>query len=399
MKTARLQGRRNRPHFRVVALMAVMALVIAACGNGDDAPVDTADDAPADTADDVEEVEEEAAPFYAENDLELYVATGPGGGAGAIGEFMAPWMSRCIEGNPTVTVTYASSGGGGIAGANAFAASRNRGDGTRIMQTTLSSVTNAIFGGDEIQYDFADFVAVAAYPVSGVIYASPDTGVETIEDVPNATEQLIKGGNSPPASDIQYILALEALDLRQYVDEVWGYPGTGDHQLAFTQGETNIDGTTTTLWNNSPFLVDEGLANLILALGFPGEGTGGYDRDPANPDAPTVPEAYEMLYGEEISGEAWEAFRTVHGQIAVATSHVFHKDAPQAAIDAVRDGIEACTQLPEFQEAAEEVLGGYETYAGDRVEIVNEIRRSADPEVIAWTRNFLSQAYPDEYSG
>ena len=379
---------------RTVALAAAVALIVAACG---DDTASTPAPAPA-PAPEAEAPEAPAEPWFATRDLELYVATGPGGGAGVIAQFMAPWMAKCIEGNPTVTVTYAPSGGGGIEGANNYAASRNR-TGTRLLQTTLSSVTNTFFGGPEIRYDLADFVAVAAYPVSGVVYASPSTGIETIEDMLGTTAELIKGGNTPPASDIQYILALEALGLLDNVNEVWGYRGTGDHQLAFVQGETNIDGTTTTLWNNSPFLVEDGLANLLLALGFPGEGVGGYERDTANSDAPTVPEAYELLYGREISGEAWEAFRTIHGQVAVATSHVFHKDDPQEAVDAVRDGIAACVERADWQEAAAAVLGGYQPYTGDRVEIVNEIRRSTDPEVVAWARAFLAEKYPDNYAG
>lgn len=386
--------RMRKSNVRAAALAAALALTIAACGGSDGAApapaptTPTTPDAPAAPAE----------PWFASRDLELYVATGPGGGAGVIAEFMAPWMSQCIEGNPTVTVTYAPSGGGGIEGANNYAASRNR-TGTRLLQTTLSSVTNTFFGGPEIRYDLADFVAVAAYPVSGVVYVSPTTGIETIEDMVNPTVELIKAGNTPPASDIQYILGLEALGLLDNVREVWGYPGTGDHQLAFVQGESNVDGTTTTLWNNSPFLVEDGLANLVLALGFPGDGPGGYERDPANPDAPTVPEAYELLYGREISGPAWDAFRTIHGQVAVATSHVFHKDDPQEAVDAVRDGIAACVELPEWQEAAASVLGGYQPYVGDRVEIVNEIRRSTDPATVAWARAFLAQKYPDRYAG
>lgn len=386
--------RMRKSNARAAALAAALALTIAACGGSDDAaPAPTTPTTP-----DADAPATPAEPWFATRDLEVYVATGPGGGAGVIAEFMAPWMAQCIEGNPTVTVTYAPSGGGGIEGANNYAASRNR-TGTRLLQTTLSSVTNTFFGGPEIRYDLADFVAVAAYPVSGVVYVSPTTGIESIEDMVDPSVELIKAGNTPPASDIQYILGLEALGLLDNVREVWGYPGTGDHQLAFVQGESNVDGTTTTLWNNSPFLVEDGLANLILALGFPGDGPGGYERDPANADAPTVPEAYELLYGEEISGDAWEAFRTIHGQVAVATSHVFHKDDPQEAVDAVRDGIAACVELPEWQEAAASVLGGYQPYVGDRVEIVNEIRRSTDPQVVAWARAFLAEKYPDRYAG
>ena len=406
MSHSRALRRSSRP----VALCAAVALVVVACGGDEPAeePAEEPTEEPAEepmeepaeepAAEEESSAEGEAAAeeaFYEGVDIRYMVPTSPGGGADAIAQFLNPYWTEHLPGNPSVTVDY-QPGAGGIAGANEFAL-RAETDGSAVMQGTLSSATAFLLGEEEVEYNMGDWNPIIAFSTSGVIYASPDTGIESVADVVDYEgDDLFIGGRAPTASDIMHILAMEVLGFRDNVDHIWGYGGTGEQLLAFEQGETNMDGTTDNAWlENGQRLQEEGLAVPILAYGTPND-EGGFDRHPQI-DAPTVDEAYRDIHGEEPSGPAWEAFQTVMDVMQVATVVVLPEGAPEEARQAWRQAVDEMVNETDFVEQFTANLNPNEPiHQEERLEASREALGSIDPEVQSWIRDFLEENYPEQ---
>jgi hypothetical protein len=193
------------------------------------------------------------------------------------------------------------------------------------------------------------------------------------------------------------VLALEVLGVREDIQEIWGYGGTGDHVLAFQQGETNIDATTNVVWNNNRFMEEDGDAIPIVAYGFL-QDDGTFERDPLLPDTPTVDEAHEMLYGEPPSGEAWEAFQSVMAVIHVAHSMTMHPDAPPEAVATLRAGLaDAIENSDDYLDQWAETNPAPPMYQPDELEQAQEAVQSVDDDFVAWIQDWLQTEYPDEF--
>lgn len=337
---------------------------------------------------------EEGDPFYAGESIRYIVPTAPGGGADAIAQFLNPYWREHIPGNPSVDIDYVP-GAGGIAGANEFVL-RVDADGLTVMQSTLSTSTAFLLGEEEVQYNMGDWNPVIAFPTSGVIYGSTDLGVESVTELLDYDGELVVGGRSPTASDIMHVLALEVLGLRDKVNHVWGYEGTGEQILAFEQGETNLDATTDTAWiNNAVQFVDAGLALPLVSYGLP-DGQGGFDRNPAI-DAPTVDEAYEAMHGSPPSGPAWDAFVTVMDVMSVATVVVLPEGSPEEARAAFRQAVDEMVAETDFIEEATQTLNPNEPiYEEAALESARQGLTAIDEQMQSWIRQFLEDNYPNQ---
>src|SRR3546814_19301806 len=72
---------------------------------------------------------------------------------------------------------------------------------------------------------------------------SPDTGVKNIKDLVSTDAELVFGGISATGLDLLGLLTFEILGIA--TKAVLGYEGKGPVQIAFPQGESNIDYQTT----------------------------------------------------------------------------------------------------------------------------------------------------------
>lgn len=382
---------------RAAAVVASLALVVAACGGGDDAPAAPAP-APAPTTPESADDEECAVDpdFYAGETITILVPASPGGGADNTAQFHAPLLTEFVPGNPTVRVEHDTAGGGIGAGNRYF--NQMDPDGYTIFLSAFTTTIPWLVGESLVDYDVAQLTQLAAFPFSGMIMAREETGIETVMDLPDAAPDLIKGGVSPISTDIMGVLALEVLGVRdQLGNEIWGYGGTGDHIVAFEAGETNLDATTNSVWNARGVpLAEAGLAVPIIAYGFL-QSDGTFARDVLLPEIPTVDEAYEMLYGEAPSGEAWEAFKAVMSVIHVAHGMTMHPDAPCEAAATLREGIRIMVEETDYVNdwlarnprapfyTAEELDGAQQA-----------VLDAVTPEFTAFMADFLAANYPDE---
>lgn len=393
-------SQRGRRRLWLLALALCAALVIAACGEQElDEEPDTgeAEEAEAEgpEAEEDEEAEAEADPTYYEGEqITILVPAAPGGGADATAQFNAPYLQEHIAGNPGIIIEH-DTAAGGIAAGNRYARQIEP-DGYTIFLSAFTTTIPWLVGEAEVDYDVASFTQIAAFPYTGVLYVDPEVGIESVEDLPEYADQLVKGGVSPTSTDIMGVLALEVLGVREDIQEIWGYGGTGDHILAFQQGETNFDATTNVVWNNNRFMEEEGDALPLVAYGFLQE-DGTFERDPLLPDTPTLDEAHEMIYGEPPSGEAWEAFKDVMAVIHTAHSMVVHGDTPPEAVAALRAAFADAIENTDYLEGWAEANPAPPMHTDDELDEAQAQIQEVDAGFVEWVQEFLETEYPDEF--
>ncbi|WP_099156985.1 Bug family tripartite tricarboxylate transporter substrate binding protein [Virgibacillus ndiopensis] len=329
-------------------------------------------------------------PFYEEKSIELVVPFGTGGGTDTFARFVAPFLNESVEGNPSIQ-TVNVPGGGSINGANEFVFSREH-NGQFALVTSASTHVPYFLGDPAVKYDLKEMKPVLGLPTGGVVYVNPETGIESPKDIQNPKQDLVYAGISATGLDLVTLLAFEVLEMD--VEAVLGYDGRGPSRVAFESGESNIDYQTSTafLTNVQP-LVEEGKANPLFAFGQLDE-NGEVIRDPAFPDLPSLKEFYVEAYGEEPSGEAWEAYKAFLGSSFTVQKVIWlHSDAPKEAVTALTDGAEKIIDSSEFMEKGEEVLGGYTPYVGDQLNKVVSNMLDTDEEVLNWVKDYLEKEY------
>jgi len=92
-------------------------------------------------------------------------------------------------------------------------------------------------------------------------------------------------------------------------------------------------------------------------------------RDPVFPDLPHFGEVYEGVFGQAPSGPALDSYisLTLAGYTLQKVMWL-HKNAPDQAVQELRDGFENMTNDPVFQERALEILGDYDIIVGTDVD-------------------------------
>lgn len=339
---------------------------------------------------DGESEEKSAEEFYDEEDIEFVVPFGTGGGTDVFARYMSPFLSENLEGSPDIQ-TVNITGGGSINGANEYVNMRDP-DGQSILHTSASTHVPFFLDDPNVQYDLNELKPVAGLPTGGVVYVNPETGIEGPNDIQDADQELIYAGISATGLDIVTLLAYEVLDMD--VQSILGYDGRGPARVAFESGESNIDYQTTSAYlNDVQYLVDEGSAVPLFSLGQL-DSNGEVVRDPAFEDMPSLKEFYEEAYGEEPSGEAWEAYKSFLGSsFTVQKVMWIHSDAPEASYEALTNATQQISEDEEFVENGGEILGGYELYYGKELESLVNNMLDTDPEIIDWTKDWLQENY------
>lgn len=373
--------RHNLPLTRRLTLGLTMALAMTACAQ-DDAGSSGGGSG------------EVSADFYDGETLTILVPAAPGGGADGTAQFNRPYLSEYVAGNPSINVEY-DTAAGGIAGGNAYF-NEMPPDGYTMFLSAFTTTMPWVVGEEAVQYDPSELTQIAAFPYTGILYVDPDTGIESVEDLPEHASDLIKAGTSPISTDLMFVLALEVLGVREDIEEIWGYEGTGDTILAFQQGESNFDGTTGVVWNQNKHMAEEGDALPLVAFGYL-QPDGTFKRDPLLPNTPTLDEAYEMIHGKPPSGPAWEAFKHVMSIIHSAHSLTMHPDAPADAVETLRSGFADAVENSDYVEKWKELSPVPPIY--DPEELDEAQRSQQIPEdSLAWIRDFLRENYPDEFT-
>lgn len=294
--------------------------------------------------------------------IELLIPFSPGGGSDTWARFLAPFMTEHLPGNPSVQVVN-EPGGGSTQGANLFTA-RAQPDGLTVLGTSGSTQFPYLLGDPRVRYEYADWNVVMATPTGGVVYTTPNTGVESTEEIGELEgQELIYASQGATSLDLVPLLGFENMGLD--VRHVFGFQGRGDGRLAFERGEVNIDYQTSSAYlQNVLPLVEEGSAVPLFSWGALDD-EGNIIRDPTFPDLPSYVEAYEMLNGEPPSGEDFEAYKAFFVAGFPAQKMAFLPEGTdQEIIDVYQQAFVDIQNDPDFQEQKGPVIGDYQLATG-----------------------------------
>jgi hypothetical protein len=117
-------------------------------------------------------------------------------------------------------------------------------------------------------------------------------------------------------------------------------------------------------------------------------------RDPALPDLPTMPEAYEELTGKAAEGIGWDVYRAITtAQTNLLRNYWIHSSAPDEAKAALHEAVAKVVEDEEFLEQAAALLGEEPlAQLGEEADASVAAVRGLSPEQVAWVEEFIAEA-------
>jgi tripartite-type tricarboxylate transporter receptor subunit TctC len=328
--------------------------------------------------------------YFAGQTIEWIVPFKEGGGADTWARFNAPFFSKFLPGRPVVIINNIP-GGGSIKGANLFT-ERATPDGLMLMGTSGSTQFPYLLDDPRVRYDYQDFKVVMAYPNGGVVYCSPELGIQNASELAKIQERPLKYGSQGPTSlDLVPLLSFDLLGLD--VKAIFGFRGRGAGRLAFERGEVLIDYQTSSAYlKNVVPLVEAGSAIPLFSFGALDE-NGELIRDPSFPDLPHFGEVYEMLgkTREGIEWRSWFAFMSAgFGGMKLL---LVPKETPDVLIEQYQKAITDMKQDPQYLETKEAALGLYEQLVGAKAKKIFELATNVGQEEKDWVKEWLRRTY------
>jgi tripartite-type tricarboxylate transporter receptor subunit TctC len=313
-----------------------------------------------------------------------------GGGSDVWARLYAPFLQKYLPGNPIVAIKNMP-GGGSIIGGNYFHI-RVKPNGLTVFGSSGSTSFPYLLENPKVKYDFAKYQIVFATPVGGVCYINPDLGVKSVKDLKGFKQPLAYASQGATSLDIIPLLAFDMLGLN--VKAVFGYKGRGPGRVAFEQGEVNIDYQTTPAYiKNVRPLIQQGKAIPLMSWGAMDE-NGNIVRDPVEPDIPSMPEAYEMLYGKKPSGPAFNAWKAFFiAGFGMQKAMWLPEKTSKDIVATYRDAAAKVIADPEFQAVVKKSLGGYTQLAGKDAEAAFKQVLSVPKKDRDWLINWIETKY------
>ena len=141
-------------------------------------------------------------------------------------------------------------------------------------------------------------------------------------------------------------------------------------------------------------MIDEGKAVPLFSQGFI-DGKGKLVADPSVPDLPTVADVYRSLNnGADPEGPAWSAYMAMTGAtVSLGRVLMVHEEAPDAAVEALEQGIASMLADPVFLKEIDASLNGYAPYAGEELEAAINATKAMSEDDKTWLQDFLARAY------
>jgi tripartite-type tricarboxylate transporter receptor subunit TctC len=222
-------------------------------------------------------------PFYKDKTIRIVVGFTSGGLYDQYARLLARHMGKYIPGNPNIIVQNMP-GAGSLTSTN-YVYSVAKPDGLTLGMPGSGIYLDQLLGRKEAGFDVAKFAWIGSIDQRDlVLYMKADTPWKSIEDVMNAKEQPKCGATG--TSDLTSILTSimdETLGVK--FQEVRGYPGGVEIDLALEKGEIHCRGTgITTHFAREPYFTwhKTGFDRHVIQTGA--------KKDPRIPDAPTLAE-------------------------------------------------------------------------------------------------------------
>jgi tripartite-type tricarboxylate transporter receptor subunit TctC len=226
------------------------------------------------------------APFYKDKTIRIIVGFTSGGLYDQYARLLARHMGRYISGNPNIIVQNMP-GAGSLTSTN-YVYGVAKPDGLTLGMPGSGIYLDQLLGRKEVMFDVRKLNWLASVDQRELmLYMRADAPWKTIEDVMHSKEPPKCGATG--TSDLTSIVAniLEET-LGAKFQEVRGYPGGVEIDLAIEKGEINCRGTgTTTHFAREPYHTwhKSGFDRHLIQTGA--------KKDPRVGDAPTLPEVMD----------------------------------------------------------------------------------------------------------
>ena len=228
-------------------------------------------------------VQAQQTPFYKDKTIRIIVGFTSGGLYDQYARLLARHMGKYIPGNPNIIVQNMP-GAGSLTSTN-FVYSVAKPDGLTLGMPGSGIYLDQLLGRKEASFDVAKLAWIGSIDQRDlVLYMKADAPWKSIEDVMNAKEQPKCGATG--TSDLTSILTSimdETLGVK--FQEVRGYPGGVEIDLALEKGEIHCRGTgITTHFAREPYFTwhKTGFDRHVIQTGA--------KKDPRLADAPTLVE-------------------------------------------------------------------------------------------------------------
>ena len=148
----------------VLVLVVVLPLMLAACGDDDDAGADPVAD------------------FYRGKTITIIVGLSPGGGYDFNARTAARYLSEFIPGNPNVIVENMPGAGSMLALIHTYNVAPQ--DGTVIVSVVNTVFLNQLLGVPEAEFDALQFQSLGGPDqIQYTFFVTPESGIDKIEDL------------------------------------------------------------------------------------------------------------------------------------------------------------------------------------------------------------------------
>jgi hypothetical protein len=332
-------------------------------------------------------------PFYEGKTIEYLVPLEAGGSTDIATRLFAKYMPKYIPGNPKTVVKNEENGGNSLIAANHYMQDGSK-DGTHLLALGGSNHSAFLFGNTQVEYTPGkDLIPLAGTTSGGLMIARADTGLKSAADLKGYDKQLFLGGRRPEGSFFKRALSFQLLGVP--VKELLGYEGTSNLDIAFEQGELNVNGVGTPAFFQDNMPKVKSGEQVVLWTEGALDGSGGIVRDPVLPDYPSIAEVYQQLKGAAPGGPEWEAYKVLAAADGGVDKGLYVKDdVPKEQLGILQAAVDKTLGDPEFVKEAKELLGDYPVLNGaDFGKLVDANIVNANKDGLTWLKNWARDKY------
>ena len=302
---------------------------------------------------------QDAAAFYKGRNLDILVASGPGGGYDAYARVIARHMPKYMPGGPNLVIRNMPGAGG--KNAAAYLADVAPRDGTAMLAAQPGALVEQILGDPKtVTYKPLEFQYIgSAESFTTVCVMRSDSEVKSYAELHE--KEAVFGGDQIGATTHDHTIMFTKLSNAK-IRMVTGYKGTTDLVLAVERKE--IDGFCGYAWSSlfarSPDLVNKGVARIINQFSM--------TPHPAATKA-GVPSAFDFVK-DPLNKQAMELIATVQ---EFGRPYMVHGAVPKARVEFLRAAYDATMKDPDY--VAEVQRAGLDASPLTGEQVLEKLRR------------------------
>jgi len=332
--------------------------------------------------------------YYDDKRIEIIIPTSPGGGTDLFARLMADGFNQFLEGDPKIIPRQMTGGGGTLAGN--WVVEQAPKNGTILLAGTGQGALRQLLQQKNMRTKLDDFEVIAAIPVTRNVFVAGNKGITSREQLKGLQdEEGFYTALVDPIAGISFMLQAGLVDMNLKV--IKGFEGGKDRDLAMLRGEIDIIQQISMQYKSTSKLF---LSRGAIHLWNDGllNSDGNIVADKAFPDIPSFPDAYEQAFGEQPSGELYEAYKAVIPLVGnTGKTILISKHAPEEAKVALRKAAAMMAEDPTFSKRVAEQSGGYGVLYGEALENALASARDMSPELITFLQDYISARYEIEF--